>query len=247
MLPPARTTLLQHFRGWFVRTAGPRFDPGCADLMDFRTAQPAHGLSFGYVLPLGPREALVEYTEFSRAPLDAAGYEAALRDYTGKVLRLGSFEVTGSEQGVIPMTDARFPRAPAPGVFRVGTAGGATRPSTGYTFAAVQRQARRVADRYHRGLAPVPPVPHSRRSRAMDAVLLRALDQGRVDGAAFFARLFTALPPERVLAFLDGATGPLQDLGIGRHVPWAPMTRTALELPFLRRRPAGAPPHRGEP
>ncbi|MFD4985305.1 lycopene cyclase family protein [Streptomyces sp. NPDC058372] len=246
-LPPARTTLLQHFRGWFVRTAGPRFDAGCADLMDFRTPQPAHGLSFGYVLPLGPREALVEYTEFSRAPLDDAGYDAALRGYTGQVLRLGAFEVTAVEQGVIPMTDALFPRTTAPGVFRVGTAGGATRPSTGYTFAAVQRQARTVADRYHRGLAPVPPLPHSRRSRAMDAVLLRALDRGRVDGAAFFTRLFAALPPERVLAFLDGGTGPLQDLGVGRHVPWGPMTRTALELPFLRRRPAAARPHRGEP
>ncbi|MEU3039394.1 MULTISPECIES: lycopene cyclase family protein [Streptomyces] len=245
-LPPARTTLLQHFRGWFVRTAEPRFDTGCADLMDFRTPQPAHGLSFGYVLPLGPCRALVEYTEFSRAPLDDAGYEAALRGYTGEVLRLGAFEVTGTEQGVIPMTDARFPRTGAPGVFRVGTAGGATRPSTGYTFAAVQRQARHVADRYRRGLPPVPPAPHSRRSRAMDAVLLRALDRRRVDGAAFFARLFATLPPERVLTFLDGGTGLREDLAIGCHVPWWPMTRTALELPFLRRRPAGAPPHRGE-
>src|SRR6478735_8668827 len=50
--PPHRTLLLQHFRGWFVRTAVPRFDPGVADLMDFRVPQPGHGLAFGYVLPL---------------------------------------------------------------------------------------------------------------------------------------------------------------------------------------------------
>lgn len=40
-LPAARTTLLQHFRGWFVRTARPVFDAGTADLMDFRTPAPA--------------------------------------------------------------------------------------------------------------------------------------------------------------------------------------------------------------
>ncbi|MBQ0891495.1 lycopene cyclase, partial [Streptomyces sp. RM72] len=65
-LPPARTRLLQHFRGWFVRTGTDRFDPAVADLMDFRVPQPAQGLAFGYVLPLTPDRALVEYTEFSR-------------------------------------------------------------------------------------------------------------------------------------------------------------------------------------
>lgn len=65
LLPPARTTLLQHFCGWFVRTERPVFDPAVPDLMDFRTPQPARGLSFGYVLPMDARTALVEYTGFS--------------------------------------------------------------------------------------------------------------------------------------------------------------------------------------
>ncbi|NED91796.1 lycopene cyclase, partial [Streptomyces sp. SID11233] len=74
-LPAARTLLWQHFRGWFLRTAAPVFTPDVVDLMDFRTPQPARGLSFCYVLPLGPREALVEYTEFSRQRLGRAAYE----------------------------------------------------------------------------------------------------------------------------------------------------------------------------
>lgn len=144
-LPPARTTLQQHFRGWFVRTGRPAFDPATADLMDFRTPQPAHGLSFGYVLPLSERTALVEYTEFSRRILHTAAYERALRRYTAQVLRLDGFRVTAVEQGVIPMTDGRFPRRAGRSVFRIGTAGGATRASTGYTFAAVQRQSAHLA------------------------------------------------------------------------------------------------------
>lgn len=239
--PPARTALLQHFRGWFVRTEQPVFDPEVADWMDFRTPQPRHGLAFGYVLPTSRREALVEYTQFSPAVLDDAGYDGALRHYTRNVLGLGRFVVTATEQGVIPMTDARPPRRAGSSVFRIGTAGGATRPSTGYTFAAAQRQARAVAAARHAHRAPVPPPAHSRWSRTMDAVLLRALDSGRIDGPAFFTRLFRQVPAERLLRFLDGGTTPAEDLAIGLRTPVLPMLRTVAELPVLRRRPVPGP------
>ncbi|MDK1474595.1 lycopene cyclase family protein [Streptomyces sp. 549] len=237
-LPPARTTLLQHFRGWFVRLPEPAFDPGAAVLMDLRTPQPRHGLSFGYVLPLSEREALVEYTEFSRQVLDRAGYDHALRDYTERTLGLGPLTVTATEQGVIPMTDAVFPRSAGRSVFRVGAAGGATRPSTGYTFAAALRQAEATAAAYHAGGRPVPPAAHRPWSRAMDAVLLRALDTGRVDGADFFSRLFRNNPAPRLLRFLGGTSTLPEDLRIGTTTPVWPMLRTSAEVPLVRRRPA---------
>ncbi|MGV9314934.1 lycopene cyclase family protein [Streptomyces sp. NPDC003691] len=250
-LPPARTRLLQHFRGWFVRTREARFDPGVADLMDFRVPQPRHGLAFGYVLPLAADRALVEYTEFSRTPLSTAAYEAALTHYTRNVLALGPLTVESAEQGGIPMTDARFARRAGPAVFRIGTAGGATRPSTGYTFAAAQRQSRAVAEALHQGRTgrgTVPP-PHGRRALAMDAVLLRALDTGRIDGPGFFTELFRRVPPERLLRFLDGGTSPREEWLIGLRTPVGAMLRTAVELPFLPRRPAPGPapdPHPGD-
>ncbi|MFC4564467.1 lycopene cyclase family protein [Nocardiopsis mangrovi] len=227
--PSARTTLLQHFRGWFVRTAADAFDPGRAVLMDLRPPQPRNGVAFGYVLPLSPREALVEYTEFTRGVLDGAGYDAALRDYTGRVLELGAFEVTGVEQGAIPMTDGAFRTRPGRRVFRIGAAGGATRPSTGYTFSGIQRQAAAVAGALARGRTPVPPVPHLRRHLAMDAVLLRALDTGRIDGAAFFAGLFRRNGIPGVLAFLDGGSRLPGELAMGFTTPVAPMALTTAE------------------
>ncbi|MET9467742.1 lycopene cyclase family protein [Streptomyces sp. NPDC006544] len=235
-LPAARTTLLQHFRGWFVRTGRPAFDPGAATLMDFRVPQPAHGLAFGYVLPLSRSEALVEYTEFSREVLDEAAYERALGHYCRAVLGLGDHTVVEREQGVIPMTDGRFPRSAGRRVHLIGAAGGATRPSTGYTFAAIQRQSRQLAEAVLAGRSPdrTPPV-HGPRARAMDAVMLRALDTGRIDGGAFFARLFSAVPAERILRFLDGATSPWEDFTIGLRTPVRPMLRSLLELPLLRR------------
>jgi len=240
-LPPARTTLVQHFRGWFVRTARPVFDASAVELMDFRTPQPPHGLSFGYVLPTGPREALVEYTEFSRRPLGPEAYDRALRRYVTGTLGIGAHEVTGWEQGAIPMTDADFPRQSAARVFRIGAAAGATRPATGYTFSAVQRQAGAVAAALHAGRRPLPPRPHPARSRLMDAVLLHALDRGRIDGPAFFTELFASVPAVRLLRFLDGRTSWPEDLSIGLHVPAAAMLRSALALPFAPRRDSRTP------
>ncbi|WP_411083329.1 FAD-dependent oxidoreductase [Streptomyces sp. cmx-18-6] len=247
-LPPARTTLLQHFTGWFVHTERPAFAPTTADLMDFRTPQPPRGLSFGYVLPLDPHTALVEYTEFSPTPLDTEGYRRALHHYTQEVLKLGEFRITAQEHGVIPMTDGRFPRRVGRSVYRIGTAGGATRPSTGYTFAAVQRQSRAVAGRLRAGRGLRMPTPYGARPRAMDAVMLRALDSGRVDGADFFTRLFRGVPGDRLLRFLDGGSRIHEDLLIGLRTPVVPMLRTVAELPFRPRReppPPSPPPPTG--
>ncbi len=70
----------------------------------------------------------------------------------------------------------------------------------------------------------------------MDAVLLRALDTGRVDGPRFFTDLFRRVPMERLLRFLDGGSTPWEEFGIGLRTPVGPMLRTAAELPFLPRR-----------
>lgn len=239
---PARTTLLQDVTGWFVRTAHRRFDPAVADLMDFRVTQPPHGLAFGHVLPLAPDHALVGYTECARPPLTPAAHAAALSHYCRKVLGLGAFTVEAAEHGVVPVTDARFPRRAGPAVLRIGTAGGATRPPTGRALAAVRRESRAAADALRDG-GVILPAPHGRHALALDAVLLRALDTGRIDGPAYFTRLFRTTPAERVLRFLDGTASSREEWGIRMRGPVLPMLRTAAELPFLPRRPRpGAAP-----
>lgn len=222
---PGRTSWLQHFRGWWLESPTPVFDPGRAVLMDFRTPQPARGVSFGYVLPVSDRFALVEYTEFSPAVLGDAAYDAGLRGYAGLLgVDLAALRVREVEDGVIPMTDAPFERRPSPRVVRLGTAGGATRPSTGFTFSAMHRQAGQVAAALAAGRPPVPRPAYPGRHRWMDAVALRAWDSGAVGGPEFFDRLFDRNPASRVLRFLDGATGPVEDLAVMRSSPLLPMT-----------------------
>ncbi|MFU8854845.1 lycopene cyclase family protein [Micromonospora sp. SL1-18] len=222
---PGRTNWLQHFRGWWLAADRPTFDPDRAVLMDLRTPQPARGVSFGYVLPVSDRYALVEYTEFAPVVLADAAYDAALRGYAGLLgLDLAALRLREVEQGVIPMTDGPFVLRPSPRVVRLGTAGGATRPSTGFTFSAMLRQADQVARALAAGRPPVPAPAYPRRHRWLDAVALRALDRGHVGGVDFFARLFDRNPPERVLRFLDGTTTPAEELAVMRSSPLLPMT-----------------------
>jgi lycopene beta-cyclase len=232
---PGSTSLVQRFRGWTVRLPGDPLDPELPTLMDFGVPQPARGVAFVYCLPLDRSRGLVEYTEFVPAAggSDGPGMDAALRDYLrrrwGHAAGTAEPVVEAVEEGAIPMTDAPFPRRTGRRVFRIGTAGGATRPSTGYTFAAMQRQARAVAAALLDGAEPVPPPPYPARHRWLDAVLLRALDRGYVSGPDLFTRLFDRNPPQRVLAFLDGATAPAQELALMATSPTAPMLRAVAE------------------
>lgn len=235
-------------------------DPDQMVLMDFSVVQPQQlvpgsgpGLAFGYLLPIAADRALVEYTVFSPGRLPDAAYDAALRsclaarwpglppDVAPGRAPGGGLVIEAVEDGAIPMTDAVHDRQVGGRVFRLGTAGGATRGSTGYTFAAMQRQARAVARVLVAGppsAVPLPPPAYPARHRWMDAVLLRALDRGLVDGPELFVRLFGRNPPDRVLRFLDGATSPGEDLAVMVSAPQVAMMRAAAgdAVTRLRRR-----------
>ena len=218
-VPAGYHMLLQHFLGWQVVTERPAFDPGVAPFMDFRVPQ-EDGTCFVYVLPTDPRRALVEYTVFSAETWPVDRYEARLHDYV-EARAWGGFRVERTEVGVIPMTDRPFPVTRGSRVRTIGTAGGFTKASTGYTFTRVVRHAEALARGW--AAAGAPPVLRAGRARnaLMDAVLLRGLATGRQDGASFFARLFARNPARRVFAFLDEDTTPWDEVRLmaGVNVP----------------------------
>jgi len=232
----------QQFLGWVLPAQAVPDVGEVPFLMDFRTRQPTAGLSFGYCLPMRDRTVLVEYTEFSPEIMTDAAATAALLDYLRLLGVAGDVRIDAVapgavtpgavpshvERGSIPMTDARFARRAGERVFRLGTAGGATRGSTGYTFAAMIRQAEAVAAALAVGRVPAPPPAYPSRHRWMDAVMLRALDDRLVDGPAFFRQLFRRQPIERVLRFLDGASTRGEDLAIMASAPLPAMTRAAV-------------------
>ena len=235
---PAATSLLLHFRGWTVRLPEPVLDPDVLTLMDFSTPQPPDAVSFGYVLPLAADRGLVEYNEFGPARLPGPAYDEAMRrllvDSYGEVGARAQIELV--EDGALPMTDAVYPRRAGRRVFRIGTAGGATRGSTGYAFAAIQRQAAAVTDALLAGREPLPPPAYPARHRWMDAVLLRVLAGGLTDRAELFVRLFERNPPDRMLRFLDGGTTFPEELALMASSPQLPMIRAAVQDATVRLR-----------
>jgi len=145
LLQPTMTitdTLLQHFTGWVVQTPEPAFDPTVGTLMDFRIEQ-KDGATFMYVLPTSETTALVEYTLFSPAVLKKQQYEQELRAYLKDTLLLKEYQISEQEYGVIPMTLQQFAKHHQRHIINIGTAGGHTKASSGYTFQFVQQH---VAD-----------------------------------------------------------------------------------------------------
>lgn len=197
----------QHFRGWFITTEEDTFDPGQAALMDFRT--PQHGEPrFFYVLPFSKREAMVEIAIFSNNHLEIKEYDDLIETYIKNYWTTGNYTIDHTEGGNIPMTTYPFESRDRDLIY-IGMRGGATRPSTGYTFYGLQRQLQRLAKDFPR-LDSLHTWP--RRHILYDATLLRILQEERLAGDEVFVDFFAYNPPERVLAFLNGETSIGQEI-----------------------------------
>lgn len=222
--------LLQHFKGWYIKTDKAAFDPAVGTLMDFRTDQ-KEGTSFFYMLPFSATEALVEYTLFSPELLADEKYENALQDYIIQRLGVTGFAVLEKEFGVIPMTNHLFDKGRG-SVVNIGTAGGYTKGSSGYTFQFIQKSsAAIVASLIARG-DPFEVQKTPRRFSFYDSVLLRVLQSETVEGADVFTTLFKKNKPQAVLKFLDNETKLSEELEIITTLPTLPFAKAAVKQIF---------------
>lgn len=221
--------LLQHFKGRIIETPADAFDPAVATLMDFRTAQ-KEGTAFCYVLPFSPRSALVEYTLFSGALLNPSDYDAGLDRYLHDVLRLKEYHIADEEFGVIPMTNFGF--APSQNnIINIGTAGGQTKGSTGYTFRFIQKHSEALVQALLHSGKPFLSPPR-RRFAFYDSVLLDILHHRTLEGRDIFTDLFKKNKPAPVLRFLDNESSLGDELKIISTLPTWPFMRAAIRQMF---------------
>lgn len=219
---------LQHFKGWVIETGAPSFNNSLATLMDFRVPQ-THGCSFVYVLPLSERKALVEYTLFSEKVLPAGEYDSGLKQYIRDQLKLQDYSIAEEEFGVIPMTNARFPFYEN-GMYHIGTAGGQTKGSSGYTFQFIQKQSAWLLNELKaKTLRPRESAAiYSKRFDFYDGVLLQVLANQWAAGSTVFADLFEKNSVARIFSFLDNESTLINDLGIIKSLPIGPFLKGAF-------------------
>ena len=218
----------QHFKGWVIRTEGPVFDPEAATFMDFRVRQD-RGLSFLYALPVDAHRALVELTFFSNRLFNNAEYDQMLAGLIPELVTTAPYEIEHQEIGAIPMTNHPFPRSEGRMVF-IGTAGGHTKPSSGYTFWRLQKNLLQIVRQMERTGSPFPLPPIApARFRLLDSTMLNVLDKGALSGGDLFGSLFRNNPPARVLRFLNEETSMWEDLKIMNSVPTAPFLKAFFE------------------
>ncbi len=225
-----RHYLLQHFKGWMVETEDPVFNTETATLMDFRVSQ-QYGTSFVYVMPLTARKALVEYTLFTGEILEQQQYDTALEHYLQQFIGIDAYRVSETEFGVIPMTSAAMP-AVQDGVYLIGTAGGQTKASTGYTFQFIQKQAASITANLASGKSPFAGRSLAAgRFRIYDNTLLRILAHKKIPGDEIFARLFEKNRASAIFRFLDNETSFTAELKIMTTVPqWAFIKAAVAEI-----------------
>ena len=223
---PKAEGLCQHFMGWEIETPIDCFDPNTVELMDFQPA--TSGLHFLYVLPYGPRRALVESTwmsPYAHRPDYGAELQNYLQSRYGLALNKLSYQQVYQEQGCLdlqatprtyPVTDGSYRRV------SLGRSAGTLRSSTGFAFLETIADAQRVA----RCFANVPlvdvRVPPYRRD-ALDAWMDKIFCEGMMAdwprAPEHFVAMFKGVSAPTLVSFLTGHPSMLQRLQVSLQLP----------------------------
>ena len=209
--------LQQHFVGWFVKTEKEVFNPEKVTFMDFSVEQKGN-TRFMYVLPISKTEALVEYTLFSEKLLQKEEYENEIQIYLEK-LGVNQFEIIEKEQGSIPMTCYPFWKKNTKRVLNIGTAGGWTKASTGYTFKNSDKKSTKLVEFLQNENLKMKDFHKKNRFWFYDLLLLDILYRNNELGSSIFSSLFKKGNTKLIFKFLDEETNLFEDLRVIMKCP----------------------------
>jgi len=231
--------LQQHFTGWFIKSETEIFNPEQATFMDFSVEQRGN-TRFMYVLPISKTEALVEYTLFSENLLPKEEYENEIQIYL-RNLGADQYEIIEKEQGSIPMTCFPFWKKNTKRVLNIGTAGGWTKASTGYTFKnSDKKSSELVAFLVNKNSSSqtseslkMSKFHKKTRFWFYDLLLLDILHRHNELGSSIFSSMFKKGNPALIFKFLDEETTLVQDVKVILKCPKLPFIKALFRVIFL--------------
>ena len=208
--------LIQHFEGWVIKTKNNFFDPKKATFMDFTIDQNST-TQFMYILPFSKTEALVEYTLFSKKLLDDNKYKSAIENYLS-LSGIDNFEIKSKESGQIPMTCFPFFEANTKNILNIGSAGGWSKPSTGYTFKNIDKNTSKIID-FVKSNDNFKKFMKKNRFWFYDLIFLDVLFDKNYLGKNLFTNMFKKNDPKTIFKFLDNKSSFSEELKIMLSFP----------------------------
>ena len=203
--------LQQHFIGYFIKLEQPTFDENSATFMDFSIAQKGN-TRFMYILPFSKTEALFEYTLFSENYLQEEEYKQAIVKYLAEN-GIENYQITEVEKGSIPMTSYPFWKHNSENIVNIGTAGGWSKASSGYTFQNINKNTTKLIPYLKTG-NPLSTFYNKNRFWYYVLLLLDILYKKNQLGANIFSTMFKNISPQRIFKFLDEETSFPEELSI---------------------------------
>jgi len=203
--------LNQSFIGWTIETVEDVFDENKMTLMDFDRDQ-KNETRFIYTLPFSSKRALIEYTLFSETLISDKEYEDGIKEYLNK-RGINDYRVLEKEKGNIPMTCFPFEKSNTDKLIYIGTAGGWTKPSTGYTIKNTIEKTKELVS-FIQSNQSLKKFKKRNRFWYYDLLLLDVLKSTKGNGYKSFSYMFKRNNPIKILKFLDEKTNLNEELPI---------------------------------
>ena len=205
----------QHFKGVEIETSKNIFDDKIFNLMDFDCDQ-RNSVHFFYTLPFQKNRALIETTWLSKMN-DASlkDYDAQLEKYIEKTLKIKNYKINYQEEGAIPLF---YPSNQIEkNKINIGSAGGMTRLSTGYTFLNIQDHCKYITNNIEK-IQGLKPYHIGKKYEFLDNVFLNVLKKYPEKMPKIFLNMFKA-PSKTVIKFLSNKSNFFEDFAIVLKMP----------------------------
>ena len=205
----------QHFCGVEIETQNDFFDDEIFNLMDFDCEQ-RDSVHFFYTLPYSKKKALVETTWLSKMnDSSQKDYDNQIKNYIETQLNVKNYKIVYKEQGAIPLFYPSYKKEK--NKINIGTAGGMTRLSTGYTFLNIQEHSKYICENIE-NISKIEKFKINKKYQFLDDVFLRVLKKHPEKMPNIFFKMFKC-PPKTVIKFLSNKSNFFEDLSIILKMP----------------------------
>ena len=207
--------LWQHFCGVEIETKNNFFDDEMMNLMDFDCEQ-RNAVHFFYTLPYTKHKALVETTWLS-VMNDGyeKDYEKQIKDYAENHLKLKEYKINYKEEGAIPLF---YPsNKQENNKINIGTAGGMTRLSTGYTFLNIQEHSKFIRENLE-NITKTKVFEIKKKYQFLDKIFLRVMKKHSEIMPDIFFKMFGS-SSSTVIKFLSNKSNVFEDFSIILKMP----------------------------